>query len=71
MKYIKKEWQGCKIKKIIKRFLLWLAEKIYKHYGKYADVELSKLVKVQGMFYRVDMIEFSLKEAKITAKIPE
>ena len=55
----------------MKRFLLYLAEKIYKHYGRYEDIRLSKFIKVQGMFYQVHSIEFSLKEATITAKIPE
>lgn len=55
----------------MKRFLLWLAEKIYKHYGRYEDIRLSKFIKVQGMFYQVYTIEFIYKDVIIRAKMPE
>jgi len=55
----------------MKRFLLWLAEKIYKHYGRYEDIRLLKFIKVQGMFYQVHTIEFTYTDAIIRAKIPE
>lgn len=55
----------------MEKFLLWLAEKIYKHYGRYEDIRLLKFIKVQDRFYQVHTIEFTYTDATIKAKIPE